>query len=258
MRVSCPMPAVLVASLQMILAFLLTLTLGPLTATGVEVVKRDVLKTSAGDVEMIFLGHASLMLTFRGMIIHFDPYGKMADYSRLPKADLVFVTHDHNDHFDLAALQSIQKKGTIVVLPPICSEKVPEGWIVENGETLTVKGIEVRVVPAYNLVHRRETGQLYHPKGIGNGYVLTFGDKHLYVAGDTENLAEIKALKGIDCAFLPMSVPSTMSPEMVADVAKGFKPKILYPYHYNDTDPTRLTALLKGVPGIEVRIRQLR
>ncbi|WP_319588285.1 MBL fold metallo-hydrolase [uncultured Desulfobulbus sp.] len=234
------------------------MTLGVLTATAQEVVKRDVIKTSAGDLELVFIGHSSLMMTFRGKIIHFDPYGKMADYKKLPKADLIFITHDHNDHFDLAALQAIQKKETTVILPPICSEKVPEGWIMENGESLTVQGVEVQALPAFNMVHKRESGQAYHPKGIGNGYVLTFGDKRIYVAGDTENIADMKALKGIDCAFLPMSVPSTMTPEMVADAAKAFKPKILYPYHYNETDPKRLTELLKNTPVIEVRIRQLR
>lgn len=235
--------------------FLLTVTV---SSAAEGVVKRDVLKTSAGDVEMLFIGHSSLIMTFQGKVIHFDPWGKMADYTKLPKADLVFLTHDHNDHFDLAALQTIQKKDTVVVLPPICSDRVPEGSIMENGESLSVKGIEVRAVPAYNLVHKRENGQPYHPKGIGNGYILTFGDKRVYVAGDTENLPEIKALKGIDCAFLPMNVPSTMSPEMVADIAKAMRPKILYPYHYGTTDPTKLTALLKDTPGIEVRIRQLR
>ena len=128
----------------------------------------------------------------------------------------------------------------------------------ENGESQTVQGLEVQALPAFNMVHTRENGQAYHPKGIGNGYVLTFGDKRIYVAGDTENIAEMKALKGIDCAFLPMSVPSTMTPEMVADAAKAFKPKILYPYHYGATDPAKLTKLLKNTPGIEVRIRPLR
>ena len=215
-------------------ALMVMMTLGALTATAQEVVKRDVIKTSAGDLELVFIGHSSLMMTFRGKIIHFDPYGKMADYKKLPKADLIFITHDHNDHFDLAALQAIQKKETTVILPPICSEKVPEGWIMENGESLTVQGIEVQALPAFNMVHKRENGQAYHPKGIGNGYVLTFGDKRIYVAGDTENIADMKALKGIDFAFLPMSVPSTMTPEMVADAAKAFKPKILYPYHYTE------------------------
>jgi L-ascorbate metabolism protein UlaG (beta-lactamase superfamily) len=234
------------------------MTFGTLTATAQEVVKRDVIKTSAGNLELFFIGHASLMMTFQGKIIHFDPYGKKADYGKLPKADLVFITHDHNDHFDLAALEKTQKKGTIVVLPPICSEKVPEGWLMENGETMTVQGIEVQAIAAYNMVHKRQNGQPYHTKGLGNGYILTFGDKRIYVAGDTENIPDMKALKGISCAFLPMSVPSTMTPEMVADAARAFKPKILYPYHYNETDPTRLTELLKNTPGIEVRIRPLR
>jgi L-ascorbate metabolism protein UlaG (beta-lactamase superfamily) len=244
--------------MKIVFALLVMMTLGALPVTAQEVVKRDVIKTSAGDLELVFIGHSSLMMTFRGKIIHFDPYGKMADYKKLPKADLIFITHDHNDHFDLAALQAIQKKETTVILPPICSEKVPEGWIMENGESLTVEGVEIQALPAYNMVHKRENGQAFHPKGIGNGYVLTFGDKRIYVAGDTENIADMKALKGIDCAFLPMSVPSTMTPEMVADAAKAFKPKILYPYHYGETDPTKLTKLLKTTPGIEVRIRQLR
>lgn len=244
--------------MKIALACMVMMTIGALTATAQEVVKRDVIKTSAGDVELIFIGHSSLMMTFRGKIIHFDPYGKMADYTKLPKADLIFITHDHNDHFDMAALESVQKKDTVVILPPICSEKIPDGLIMKNGEALTVQGITVTAIPAYNMVHMRENGQAYHPKGIGNGYVLTFGDKRIYVAGDTENIPAMKALKGIDCAFLPMSVPSTMTPEMVADAAKAFKPKILYPYHYNETDPTRLTELLKNTSGIEVRIRQLR
>jgi L-ascorbate metabolism protein UlaG (beta-lactamase superfamily) len=244
--------------MKIALALMAIVTIGALTANAQDVVKRDVIKTSAGDLELIFIGHSSLMMTFQGKIIHFDPYGKKADYTKLPKADLIFITHDHNDHFDLAALQSIQKNDTVVILPPICSELVPEGLIMKNGETMTVQGIGVKAIPAYNIVHMRGNGQAFHPKGIGNGYVLTFGDKRIYVAGDTENIPAMKALKGIYCAFLPMSTPSTMTPEMVADAAKAFKPKILYPYHYNETDPTRLTELLKNTSGIEVRIRQLR
>lgn len=244
--------------MKIALALMVIVTFSALTATAQEVVKRDVIKTSAGDLELIFIGHSSLMMTLGGTIIHFDPYVKMADYTKLPKADMIFITHDHNDHFDLAALQRIQKKDTVVILPPICSEVVPEGLIMKNGESMTVRGIGVQAVPAYNMVHIRENGQAFHPKGIGNGYVLTFGDKRIYVAGDTENIPAMKALKKIDCAFLPMSTPSTMSPEMVADAAKAFKPKILYPYHYNETDPTKLTQLLLNTPGIEVRIRQLR
>ena len=126
-----------------------------------------------------------------------------------------------------------------------------------NGESRTVQGIAVEVVPAYNIVHKRGSGQPFHPRGVGNGYVLTFGDKRVYVAGDTENTQEMKVLTGIDIAFLPMNLHYTMTPEMVADAAKSFKPKILYPYHYGDTNPDKLAELLKDT-GVEIRVRKLR
>jgi len=121
----------------------------------------------------------------------------------------------------------------------------------------TVMGLKIEAVPAYNIVHMRRENMPYHPKGDGNGYIITFGNKRVYVAGDTENIPEMKALKDIDIAFLPMNLPYTMSPEMVADAAKAFKPKILYPYHYGRTDTSKIVKLMKGVKGIEVRIRDL-
>ena len=126
-----------------------------------------------------------------------------------------------------------------------------------NGDVRTELGVKIEAVPAYNLVHKRDDGQLYHPKGVGNGYVLTFGDKRVYVAGDTENTPEMKSLKQIDCAFLPMNLPYTMTPEMVADAAIAFRPKILYPYHHMGTNQTELVELLKDTPGIEVRINKM-
>jgi L-ascorbate metabolism protein UlaG (beta-lactamase superfamily) len=243
--------------MRTILAVLLLLFTA-LTATASGVVRRDVIPTSSGDLEIFFIGHSSLIMTYRGKVIHFDPYGKVGNYSSLPRADLVFFTHDHVDHFDLNALQKIRKPNTIIIEPPICSDRVPEGWIMSNGESLRVWDIRVQAVPAYNIIHRRQDGQLYHPPGVGNGYVLTFGNRRIYVAGDTENIPEIKKLKNIYCAFLPMSSDSTMTPEMVADVARAIKPKILYPYHYRDTDPQQLVTLLRDTPEIEVRIRPLR
>ncbi len=126
-----------------------------------------------------------------------------------------------------------------------------------NGEIKTVGGLQIEAVPAYNLVHMRAKGQPYHAKGIGNGYVITFGDRRVYVAGDTENTPEMKKLQGIDIAFLPMNLPYTMTPEMVADAVKAFRPKILYPYHFGDTDTSRLLKLLEGEKGIEVRMRPM-
>jgi len=127
-----------------------------------------------------------------------------------------------------------------------------------NGDVKTVEGLKIEAVPAYNIVHKRDTGQPFHPKGVGNGYIITFGDKRAYVAGDTENIPEMKGLKNIDIAFLPMNLPYTMTPEMVADAAKAFKPKILYPYHFGETDTSKVVSLLKGIPEIEVRIRRMK
>jgi L-ascorbate metabolism protein UlaG (beta-lactamase superfamily) len=127
--------------------------------------------------------------------------------------------------------------------------------VMKNGEVRRLQGLTIEAVPAYNLVHMRSPGVPFHPKGVGNGYIITFGEKRVYVAGDTENIPEMKKLKNIDVAFLPMNLPYTMTPEMVADAAKAFKPAILYPYHYGETDTSRLVELLQGVDEVEVRIR---
>ncbi|MGB8959899.1 MAG: MBL fold metallo-hydrolase [Candidatus Aminicenantales bacterium] len=220
--------------------------------------EKDVIPTSKGDLEITFLGHASLIMVFEGKTIHVDPYGEVADYSALPKADLVLVTHDHSDHLDPKALKAILKKDTIVVGSKSCAPKLPSGaLIMANGDTRTVLGLAIKAVPAYNIVHKRPDGAPFHPKGSGNGYVITFGDKQVYIAGDTENTPEMKALRSIDVAFLPMNLPYTMTPEQVADAARAFRPKILYPYHYGNTDPAKLVKLLQGEKDIEVRIRKL-
>jgi L-ascorbate metabolism protein UlaG (beta-lactamase superfamily) len=219
--------------------------------------EKDVFPTSQGDLGITFLGHGTLMMTFGEKTIHVDPYGEVADFGSLPKADLVFITHEHFDHLDPAALQAILKPAATVVASKDCAGKLPKAVIMANGETRTVLGLSVEAVPAYNIAHKRPDGNPFHPQGSGNGYIVTFGDKRVYIAGDTENTPEMKALKTIDVAFLPMNIPYTMTPEMVADAARAFRPKILYPYHFGDTDPSRLVKLLQGEKGIEVRIRKL-
>ncbi len=219
--------------------------------------QEDILKTSGGDLKLTFLGHGTLMFTFGGKVIHVDPVSSMADYAALPKADLVLVTHEHGDHLDPKAIQAVSKPGTVVVASPSCAKALPSAIVLKNGETRTEAGFAIEAVPAYNIVHRRPDGAPYHPKGNGNGYVITFADKRVYVAGDTENTPEMKALSRIDVAFLPMNLPYTMTPEMVADAAKVFRPKILYPYHYGNTDTSKLVDLMRGEKGIEVRIRAL-
>lgn len=217
----------------------------------------DVIPTSAGDLKITFLGHGTLMLTIKGKTIHVDPYSKVADYSQLPKADVILITHEHHDHLDMGALDSIRTETTEVVLTETCAQQIEGGIVMRNGDEHRIHEMTIEAVPAYNLVHKRENGQPFHPKGTGNGYVMAFGDTRVYVAGDTENIPEMKALQNIDCAFLPMNLPYTMTPEMVADAALAFRPKILYPYHYGDTDPSRLVELLRGQKGIEVQIRKM-
>jgi L-ascorbate metabolism protein UlaG (beta-lactamase superfamily) len=223
-----------------------------------EPFETDTITTSAGNLEITFIGHASLMLRFGGKIIHVDPFDQLADYGQFPKADLLLLTHEHRDHLSPGALKKVRTGKTVVVLTRLCAEQVGGGTVMTNGDVLTIIGIRIEAVPAYNLVHKRPDGAFYHPRGDGNGYVLTFGETRVYIAGDTENTPEMKALKNIDYAFLPMNLPYTMTPEMVADGARAFKPKVLYPYHYGDSDTSRLVTLLKDTPEIEVRIRRMK
>jgi len=220
--------------------------------------EKDIVKTSGGDLEITFIGHGSLMLAYGGRIIHVDPVAAEADYKTLPKADLIVITHDHYDHLDAAAVAALMKPGTEVVAAAPCEGKLAGAVFMNNGQSRKTMGIAIEAVPAYNIVHMRAPGHPFHPRGEGNGYVLTFGDKRVYVAGDTENIPEMAKLKDIDAAFLPMNLPYTMTPEMAADAALKFRPKVLYPYHYGDTDVAKLGVLLKNEKGIEVRVREMK
>ena len=217
----------------------------------------DKIKTTQGDLTITFLGHASLMMSYDGKTIHIDPVSQYADYSNLPKADLILVTHEHFDHFDLKAIGAVKTGKTAMVMTQDVAKQIKGGIIMKNGDKKTIQGLLIEAVPAYNLVNMRSPGVPYHGKGTGNGYIITCGGKRIYIAGDTENIPEMKKLKDIDIAFLPMNLPYTMTPEMVADAAKAFRPKILYPYHYGNTDTAKLTLLLKDTTGIEVRIRKM-
>ena len=217
----------------------------------------DLISTSAGDLKITFLGHGSLLFNFEGKNIYVDPFSQVADYAQLPKADLILLTHEHRDHLDPQAMDNVRTEETELILTAACNEQVKSGKVLHNGDTHTVNGILIEAVPAYNLVHKRENGQPFHPKGIGNGYILTFGNRRVYVAGDTENTPEMKGLKNIDIAFLPMNLPYTMTPEMVTDSAMAFRPKILYPYHFGETNTSRLEELMAPARDIEVRIREM-
>jgi len=207
--------------------------------------EEDIIKTKTGDLKITFIGHGTLMFMFAygGKVVHVDPWTRLADYSKMPKATHILITHEHRDHLDIKAVSALREEKTMLVLTKACAEKVTGGIVMKNGDVRVVGGLKIEAVPAYN---------------IGNGYVVTFGKTRVYVAGDTENIPEMKKLKKIDVAFLPMNLPYTMTPEMVADAAKAFNPKILYPYHYGQTDPNMLVNLLKDSKKIEVRIRKMR
>jgi len=229
----------------------------PITGCAQEKFESDSFATSAGELEIIFIGHGTLMFSFGGKVVHVDPVSRYADYDKMPKADLILVTHEHGDHLDAGVIETISTEGTTLIYTQLCAERVEGGIVMTNGDARTVEGLKIEAVPAYNIVHERSAGVPYHPQGNGNGYIITFGDTRVYVAGDTENTPEMKALRDIDIAFLPMNLPYTMTPEMVADAAKAFRPKILYPYHYGATDTSELVRLLEAMEGIEVRIRKL-
>ncbi|MDQ7815567.1 MAG: MBL fold metallo-hydrolase [Melioribacteraceae bacterium] len=234
---------------------LILLTLSVVTAQ--NNFEQDIIKTKSGELKITFIGHGTLMFEYDNLVIHIDPVGRYADYSKLQKADLILITHQHGDHLDPAAIGQILKEETKIFCNLASLEKAPGAEVLKNGDKTEYKGISIETVPAYNLVHKRDNGHPFHPKGEGNGYVLTIGGKKIYIAGDTENVPEMKDLENIDIAFLPMNLPYTMTPQMVADAVKMFNPKILYPYHYGNTNVSELDDLLKGNKECEIRIRKL-
>ena len=216
----------------------------------------DIIESSEGDLEVTFLGHGSLLFEYDDLIIYVDPSG-LQNTENLPKADLILVTHEHGDHFRPELIDALRNHSAVVITNERCAERVDGAIIMENGDTRTIRGLSIEAVPSYNLVHKNESGAFFHPKGRDNGYVISFGDTRIYCAGDSENHPEMKALKEIDVAFLPMNLPYTMTPEMVADAARNFRPSILYLYHYRNGDTETLEQLMENVEGVELRIREM-
>jgi L-ascorbate metabolism protein UlaG (beta-lactamase superfamily) len=217
----------------------------------------DIVSTSAGDVEMHFIGHGSLMFSLNDYHIYIDPVRSAGRYDNLPKADLILVTHEHGDHLDADLINDLRKPETVLLCSERAASKISWAQIMKPGDTNVVNDIKIEAVPAYNIVHMRSPGQPFHPKGYGNGYIISIGDKRFYIAGDSENTPEMKNLKNIFVAFLPMNLPYTMTPAMVADAARAFRPAILYPYHYGDTNTEEIINLLKDT-DIIVKIRDLK
>ncbi len=210
-------------------------------------------KTSAGPVKITIIRHASMMIEAGGKVIHVDPWSQ-GNFDGLPKADLILITDIHPDHLDQKAIDQVKKDGTQFIAPAAVAKTVTEAKVLANGESTTWDKWKIEAVPMYNLKRGPSPGTLYHDKGRGNGYVLTYGGTRFYIAGDTEGTPEMRAMKNIDVAFVPMNLPYTMTPEEAADAVRAFHPKVVYPFHYRGSDPEVFKKALDGT-GIDVRLR---
>jgi L-ascorbate metabolism protein UlaG (beta-lactamase superfamily) len=211
-------------------------------------------KTSQGDLTIQPINHSAIRFAFKGKQYYVDPAGE-ASWEKMPKADVILITHEHGDHLSLKVIDQIKKDGTLIFANAASVTKAGFGQAIEVGQSKQVLDVTVEAVPAYNINAERLK---YHPKERkDNGYVLTFGDKRVYVAGDTEGTPEMKALKDIAIAFLPINLPYTMPPKEAAEAARAFKPKVQYPYHQGKSDPAEVKKLLADEKAIEVRVLPL-
>jgi L-ascorbate metabolism protein UlaG (beta-lactamase superfamily) len=226
-----------------------------LAAVGAAQTRRPVetFATKAGTVKITLIHHASLMIEAGGKVIHVDPWSQ-GNFDGLPKADLILITDNHPDHLDQKAIEQVRKAHTEFIGPQVVANAVPETKVIRNGERTSWEHWTIEAMPMYNLTRGPSAGKFYHEKGRGNGYVLTYGGTRFYIAGDTEGIPEMRALKHIDVAFVPMNLPYTMTPEEAANAVRAFHPKVVYPYHYRGSDTKAFAKALEG-SGIDVRLR---
>jgi len=219
--------------------------------------KTDTFTTPTGkNVTITCIKHASLEINFDGTEIQIDPVTDgalpMTDYSTFPKANIILITHEHQDHFDLQAIGSLRHPATIIYEPASVYNRWFNGFAIGNGDSVYIsENIQLKAVPAYNTTPGREQ---FHPKGRDNGYILILDGFRIYIAGDTEDIPEMAELGPIDVAFLPCNQPYTMTPEQLISAAKIIRPKVLFPYHYSNTPIAKVPMMLSG-SGIDVRVR---
>jgi L-ascorbate metabolism protein UlaG (beta-lactamase superfamily) len=212
----------------------------------------DEFKTKAGPLKITTVMHAGFTIEAGGQVIWVDP--AQGSWDGLPQADLILITDIHGDHLAPALIAKGKKAGTVIIAPSAVAKTVTEATVLNNGESKTIGAWKIEAIPMYNIKRGPSEGKLFHDKGRGNGYIVTYGGLRIYIAGDTENIPEMRALKNIDVAFIPMNLPYTMTPEEAADAVKAFHPKVVYPYHYMGTDLKVFETALAG-SGVEVRLR---
>ncbi|HEY3615248.1 MAG TPA: MBL fold metallo-hydrolase [Candidatus Sulfotelmatobacter sp.] len=235
-----------------VLIFICSVLAGATIAHAQAAAETQTFSTLAGPVKITPLYHASTLIEAGGKTIYVDP-AKPAKLTGLPKADLILITHIHPDHMDPASIQEVSKADTEILAPAAVAQTVTSARPIVNGQMKTWQGWTIEAIPAYNLKRGPAAGELFHPKGRDNGYVLSHGGKRFYFSGDTEGIPEMRALKNIDVAFVCMNLPYTMPPEEAADAVKAFHPKIVIPYHYRGSDLAAFKKALEGT-GIEVRL----
>ena len=230
--------------------------IGLTTACGQKSYEVDEFTTKSGKtVKFHALMHSCIRIEFDGKEIQIDPVLKLGnrtvDYAAMPKADYLFVTHEHGDHYDANAIKLLSADKTQLVMNKRCADMYGAGKVMTNGDKLQLADMSVEAVPAYNNTEGRTQ---FHPKGRDNGYILTIDGLRIYIAGDTEDIPEMLNIKDIDIAFMPCNLPYTMTTEQLVKAAKTVKPKVLFPYHYGKTDVSGIPSQLKS-SGIDVRIR---
>jgi len=243
---------------QLMFAFFM---LAVLCTTNAQLAAPDVVDTKMGALTIQPVQHASLILTVKGITIYADPSGA-DNFKGLTPPGIIIITDIHGDHFDIKTIDAIKTANTILVVPQVVADKLPEAYkanvvILKNGGETTQSGISISAIPMYNLP---ETATAMHTKGRGNGYILTIGGKRIYISGDTQGIPEMRSLKNIDVAFVCMNLPYTMDIKEAADAVLAFKPAIVYPYHYRGKDGLSDVNAFKslvdaGGQKIEVRLR---
>ena len=234
----------------------------PTTPAAAPRAAADQIATKKGPLTVQPITHGSVVLTWSGKTIYVDPYGGAPAYAGLAAPDVILITDIHGDHLDPKTLAGLSVGKALLVVPPAVAEQLPAQYqaqvrILRNGQRLDTLGMRVAAIPMYNLP---EAADARHPKGRGNGYVLTLGGKNVYLSGDTEDIAEMRALKGIDVAFVCMNLPYTMDVKQAAQAVLAFKPGMVYPYHYRGQDGLGDVAGFKKAvnaanPRIDVRLR---
>ena len=220
-------------------------------------VETDIFATRSGRLVKIHaLMHSCIRIEYNGHEIEIDPCAKLnsrtVDYSAMPKADIILVTHEHFDHYDSATISLLSTGKTQLIMNKRCADLYGKGTVMKNGDRKQLADdITIEAVAAYNTTKGHRD---FHPKGRDNGYILTLDGLRIYIAGDTEDIPEMAKIKDIDIAFLPCNQPYTMTPDQLAKAAKTIKPKTLFPYHYGETNVSGIPAQLKAI-GIDVRIR---